>query len=161
MCQRSPRRCVLYRIAGRVRLQKRNQRISETTRLQSSARAVINRRAPKSYCASIFSACAFWCYMYAGGFLHADDIRTLASTTTTLEMQISTVKKFIDVNFLNLNASKCEFVAFKKSSITTNQESIEVDDCSFPIRGEATCLGYQWKQDLSSSPAIQNRIQRA
>ena len=99
--------------------------------------------------------------MYAGGFLHADDIRTLASTTTTLEMQISTVKKFIDVNFLNLNASKCEIVAFKKSSITTNQESIEVDDCSFPIRGEATCLGYQWKQDLSSSPAIQNRIQRA
>ena len=84
--------------------------------------------------------------MYAGGFLHADDIRTLASTTTTLEMQISTVKKFIDVNFLNLNASKCEIVAFKKSSITTNQESIEVDDCSFPIRGEATCLGYQWKQ---------------
>ena len=51
-------------------------------------------------------------------------------------------------------------MAFKKSSITTNQESIEVDDCSFPIRGEATCLGYQWKQDLSSSPAIQNRIQR-
>ena len=34
---------------GPVRLQKRNQRISETTRLQSSARAVINRRAPKSY----------------------------------------------------------------------------------------------------------------
>ena len=36
-------------------------RISETTRLQSSARALINRRAPKSYCsarASIFSACA-------------------------------------------------------------------------------------------------------
>ena len=35
--------------------------ISETTRLQSSARALINRRAPKSYRsarASIFSACA-------------------------------------------------------------------------------------------------------
>ena len=44
-----------------VRLQMRNQRISETTRLQSSARALINRRAPKSYRsarASIFSACA-------------------------------------------------------------------------------------------------------
>ena len=39
----------------------RNQHISETTRLQSSARALINRRAPKSYRsarASIFSACA-------------------------------------------------------------------------------------------------------
>ena len=70
--------CVCGEGVGCVRLQKRNQRISETTRLQSSARAVINRRAPKSYrsarasifsaCAchtarsSTFSACALWCY---------------------------------------------------------------------------------------------------
>ena len=37
--------------------------------------------------------------MYAGGFLHADDIRTLASTLSTLEAQISTVKKFTEDNF--------------------------------------------------------------
>ena len=52
---------LMYGSEGSVRLQKRNQRKSETTRLQSSARAVINRRAPKSYRsarASIFSVCA-------------------------------------------------------------------------------------------------------
>ena len=52
---------LMYCSEGSVRLQMRNQRISETTRLQSSARALINRRAPKSYRsarASIFSACA-------------------------------------------------------------------------------------------------------
>ena len=99
--------------------------------------------------------------MYVGGFLHADDIRTLASTTTTLEAQISTIKKFTEDNFMKLNTSKCEMVAFKKSSIRTNKESIEVGECSFPVSGEAICLGYQWKQDLSSSSAIQNRIQKA
>ena len=49
------RNTLCARRRGSVRLQMRNQRISETTRLQSSARALINRRAPK---ASIFSACA-------------------------------------------------------------------------------------------------------
>ena len=71
------------------------------------------------------------------------DIRTLASSTTTLEAQISTIKKFTEDNFLKLNTSKCEIVAFKKSSSRTN---IEVGECSLPVSGEAICLGYQWKQ---------------
>ena len=99
--------------------------------------------------------------MYAGGFLHADDIRTLASTKTTLEAQISTVKRFTEDNFLKLNASKCEIVAFKKSSTRAEEEIIEVGEDSYPVSGEAVCLGYQWKQDLSSSSAVQNRIRRA
>ena len=99
--------------------------------------------------------------MYVGGFLHADDIRTIASSTTTLKAQISTIKMFTEDNFLKLNTSKCEIVAFKKSSIRKKQESIEVGECSFPVSDEAICLGYQWKQDLSSTSAIQNRIQKA
>ena len=43
--------------------------------------------------------------MFAGGFMHADDIRTLAASASTLEAQISTVTKFIDEK---LNATKCE-----------------------------------------------------
>lgn len=44
--------------------------------------------------------------MYAGGFLHADDIRTLATSASSLEAQISTVTTFADENFLRLNAVK-------------------------------------------------------
>ena len=55
--------------------------------------------------------------MYAGGFLHADDIRTFVSSATTVKAQISTITKFTEDNFLKLNTSKCEIVAFKKSSI--------------------------------------------
>ena len=98
--------------------------------------------------------------MYVGGFLHADDIHMLASTATTLEAQISTVKTFTEDSFLN--TIRCEIVAFKKSSVGTNQESIKAGECSFPVSGEAICLiDYQWKQDLSFSSAIQNNIQRA
>ena len=62
--------------------------------------------------------------MYTGGFLHVDDIRTLASTSSTLEAQISTVNKFTEDNFLKLNASKCEVVAFKRASDRSNEERI-------------------------------------
>lgn len=99
--------------------------------------------------------------MYTGGFLHADDIRTLAPTISTLEEQISTVQKFTDDNFLKLNASKCEIVAFKKATSRPKEERIIVGECSFPMVGEATCLGYLWKEDLSSTQAVQNRVQKA
>ena len=45
--------------------------------------------------------------MYADGFLHADDIRTLAPNTSTLEAQISLVKRFTEENFLKLNPTSC------------------------------------------------------
>ena len=56
--------------------------------------------------------------MYVGGFLHADDIRTLAPTVTTLEAQISIIKRFTEENFLKLNTSNgkvVEIVYCKKS----------------------------------------------
>ena len=99
--------------------------------------------------------------MYAGGFLHADDIRTLAPSVSSLEAQISIVKRFTEDNFLKLNASKCEIVAFKKVSTSAGEERIEAGECSFLVGRTATCLGYQWKDDLSSSHAIQVRVQKA
>lgn len=99
--------------------------------------------------------------MYAGGFLHADDIRTLASSTSTLEEQISTVQKFTEENFLKLNASKCEIVSFKTGPSKPKEERITVGECSFPVVGNATCLGYLWKEDLSSTHAVQIRVQKA
>ena len=49
---------------------------------------------------------------YAGGFLHADDIRTLATSETSLKCQVEMVKEFADQNLLKLNVSKCEIVVF-------------------------------------------------
>ena len=96
--------------------------------------------------------------MYAGGFLHADDIRTLATNTSSLETQISTVASFADENYLRLNASKCEIIVFKKSFTKANGE---VGGNTLSVGCEATSLGYRWRQDMSSPPMIQDRIQRA
>ena len=53
---------------------------------------------------------------YAGGYLHADDIRTLATSCDSLEKQASVVSDFVEKNFLKLNRKKCEVVAFSKSN---------------------------------------------
>ena len=45
-------------------------------------------------------------YQYIGGFLHADDIRTLASSLDVLEAQVSLVQEFAKENFLKLNSRK-------------------------------------------------------
>ena len=72
--------------------------------------------------------------MYVGGFLHADDIRTLAPNTSTLEAQIPLVKRFTEENFLKFNPSKCEIVAFKKAKEPADAGEVRVDECSFPVR---------------------------
>ena len=51
---------------------------------------------------------------YAGGFLHADDIRTLATSEASMRYQIDLVKDFAEQNLLKLNVSKCEIVLFSK-----------------------------------------------
>ena len=51
---------------------------------------------------------------YAGGFLHADDIRPLATSEDSLKRQIEVVKQFADRNLLKLNVSKFEIVLFSR-----------------------------------------------
>ena len=92
--------------------------------------------------------------MFAGGFLHADDIRTLANNSSSMEAQIATVRKFANDNFLTLNASKCEIVIFEKLVGKTHR-NIDVD---FPMKNEGKCLGYTWSSNLSSLPMIKERI---
>ena len=50
--------------------------------------------------------------LYVGGFLHADDIRTLASSLDVLDTQVSLVQRLAKENFLKLNTRKCEVVVF-------------------------------------------------
>ncbi len=54
---------------------------------------------------------------YAGGFLHADDIRTLATSEESLQRQVAPVKAFAEENLLRLNVNKCEIVLFSNDRI--------------------------------------------
>ena len=71
---------------------------------------------------------------YAGGYLHADDIRTLASSTDSLEAQVSMVKDFAARNFLELNDQKCEIVTFSRGRGSGVTPRCEVDRSAIPMR---------------------------
>ena len=78
---------------------------------------------------------------YAGGFLHADDIRTLATSTDSVEAQVTMVKNFAAHNFLKLNVQKCENVISHGRSAGVIPQC-DVDGSQIPVRNAAKCLGY-------------------
>ena len=55
-------------------------------------------------------------YFYGGAYLHADDIRTIANSKESLEVQVNEVVKFSKNNFLQLNTAKCEIVSFSMNN---------------------------------------------
>ena len=91
--------------------------------------------------------------LYAGGFVHADDIRTLASSSDSLQKQITMVENFCTQNFLQLNVQKCEIVAF---SLSRSGGDIKLPDgVSVPQRKHAKCLGYWWERDLLANCCVE------
>ena len=73
-----------------------------------------------------------------GGFLHADDIRTLATSTGSVEVQVTMVKDFAAHNFLKLNVQKCEIVMFSHGRGAGVIPQCEVDDgYKIPVRNAA------------------------
>ena len=81
---------------------------------------------------------------YAGGFLHADDIRTLASSTDSLKRQILIVEDFSKENLLKINLHKCEIINFSLSKSLSRQCSINLHILETTA---AKCLAYWWSRD--------------
>ena len=97
---------------------------------------------------------------YAGGFLHADDIRTLASSESSLHSQVALVKTFTEHNFLKLNTSKCEIVLFGRGKAKTTPEC-DVDGSVLPVGNVGKCLGFWWKGDLMATKSVKENISKA
>ena len=77
--------------------------------------------------------------LYAGGFIHADDIRTLSSSTESLV--ISIVESFSKENVLKLNVQKCEIVHFGQAIPSPYHQAV---NSHLPTKAAAKCLGYWW-----------------
>ena len=97
---------------------------------------------------------------YAGCFLHANDIRTIATSVQSLEFQTQEVSKFTTENFLQLNPSKCEIVSFSRQ-VAVSQLDLNIDGMSIQSSETAKCLGYIWKGSFSSKPIIESNISKA
>ena len=98
--------------------------------------------------------------LYGGTYLHADDIRTLATSASTLQAQISDVLKFTSNNFLQINPAKCEIVSFAQRN-SVDDPVCEIEGKLLPASGTAKCLGYQWNHNLSAKPSIEHNILKA
>ena len=70
--------------------------------------------------------------------LHANDIRTLATSEESLQQEVALVKAFADKNFLRLSIKILMF--FRDQS--TALPSCEVDGSILPAGDVGKCLGY-------------------
>ena len=99
---------------------------------------------------------------YVGGFAHADDIRTLATTVETLEAQVGLVRQFCAANFLQVNVQKCEVIVFDHHRGRADMGGdLEVEGVVSPSRSEARCLGFWWRRDLFATRAVEEGISKA
>ena len=99
---------------------------------------------------------------YAGGFAHADDIRTLATTVQTLEVQLCLVRQFYAANFLQVNVQKCEVIVFDRYRGRAEMgDDLEVEGVAIPSCSEARCLGSWWRRDLFATRAVEEEISKA
>ena len=99
-------------------------------------------------------------FMVHGGFLHADDIRTLATSEASLKAQIALVDEFARSNFRKLNVSKCGVVVFDRDRRAV-LPTCEVDGSVLPAGDMGKCLGYWWKGDLLVTCAVEENIMKA
>ena len=79
--------------------------------------------------------------LYSGAHLHADDIRTLATSVSSLQAQISQVLDFTSKSFLKLNPTKCEIVSFTQCN-SINKPVCEIEGRLLPVSSTSKCLGY-------------------
>ena len=97
--------------------------------------------------------------LFCGAYLHADDIRTLTTSVSSLQAQISEVVNFTSDNFMQLNPTKCEIVSFAQCNRVENPVC---DIEGQPLPSSSTkCLGYLWNHDLSARPSIEHNILKA
>jgi len=98
--------------------------------------------------------------LYAGGFLHADDIKTLATCEASLHQQVELVKEFASMNLLKFSVSKCEIVVFSKQHYIS-APVCDVDGLVIPVSNVEKCLRYWWKGDLSALRSVEENLQKA
>ena len=99
--------------------------------------------------------------IYAEGFIHADDIRTISSSRATLQEQINTVCTFAANNGLTLNNTKCEVMLISPFKPATTATIATLEGVGLTPQLSAKCFGYWWCWDLSATKAVDEAIKKA
>ena len=71
---------------------------------------------------------------YVGGFIYANDIRTVVSSMKSLEAQVATVERFTAENLPKLNVLKCDVVVFGQGQTKTVVNSRDNERCGSALQ---------------------------
>ena len=96
---------------------------------------------------------------FVGGAAHADDLRTIAPSKSTISKQINIIENFTSQNHLTLNSEKTEII--KISHCRPENEKINLSNCTISVSTEAKCLGVWWSYNLSALRSVQENITKA
>ena len=99
------------------------------------------------------------CGTYIGATIHADDVRTCATTKQTIAKQNEIITNFTNSSCLKLNAQKLEVV--KVGQKPTTSQSLEIGGHTVPLSESVKCLGVWWQYNLSASRAVAENISKA
>lgn len=86
--------------------------------------------------------------LYAGGAIHADDIRTLSSSKYDVTSQAQIVSQFASDKGLKVNPTKSEVVAFSNNNSKPADDQVDICGKSVSLSSSGCCLGYHWSRDL-------------
>ena len=80
------------------------------------------------------------CQTYAGATIHADDLRTIATSKDAVSQQASVISNFVKKANLKLNASKLEVLRISQQ----HKDPEKLDLAGVEISA-AKCLGVWWQ----------------
>lgn len=99
--------------------------------------------------------------LYAGGAIHADDIRTLSSSKYDVTSQAQIVSQFASDKGLKVNPTKSEVVAFSNNNSKPADDQVDICGKSVSLSSSGCCLGYHWSRDLLPTQSVAHNIIKA
>ena len=94
-----------------------------------------------------------------GGAIHADDLRTTASSSSTIYKQDEVINSFVSDSCLKLNTAKFEVVkVFPYSHDTT---AVQICNSTITTSNASKCRGVWWISSLSAKNSVSDNISKA
>ena len=98
--------------------------------------------------------------IYTGSLCHADDLRSVTPSLSSLEKQVDIIQAFTSANSLTLNLDKLDLLAMCRDQ-KPPKCTLAVQQSTISSTATATCLGFVWSHNLSPKAAIENNINKA
>ena len=94
-----------------------------------------------------------------GAAVHADDLRTTATSLNTVCKQDAVINSFVSDSCLKLNSTKCEVLRISPYSHETTV--VPIGNSNISTSDAAKCLGVWWNSSLSAKHSVMENISKA